>query len=593
MENVEIAKVLGEVADLLEIQGANSFRIRAYRNAVRTVQGLARPLAQMVEEGEDLTKLPGVGSDISGYIRELVTTGKLAMLDDLAKEVPRSLEALLALEGVGPKKVKALYEQLGIESLADLEKALDSGAVEGLKGFGKKTVEHLRRSLADVRTEEHRFLLSEADQLVRPLVDYLNQAPGIFHVDVAGSYRRRRETVGDLDILAVCDEPKPVMDYFTAYDAVRRVVSAGDTRGTVVLRSGLQVDLRIVPRECYGAAMHYFTGSKAHNVAVRKRGVERGLRINEYGVFRVTKSGEQGKRLSGEKEGDVLAAVGLPWIPPELREDRGEIEAALRGALPTLIERRDVKGDLQIHSTWSDGKNTIEEMVRGCLDLGYDYVAVTDHSKQLAMTGGLTASRLEEQWAEIEEVRAAVPDILVLRGMEVDILQDGTLDLDDEHLSQLDIVLVAVHSHMDLSERVMTDRIIRALAHPAVDILAHPTGRILNRRGAYTVDVEAILQAAKEYDVAVELNANPERLDLQDVYLQRAKELGVPVTLGTDAHRVESLHNMAFGIDQARRGWLEKKDVVNAKSAGALTRWLGRKRGAKTGRRKEPAGRNA
>jgi DNA polymerase (family 10) len=584
MENVEITQVLSEVADLLEIQSANPFRVRAYRNAVRTIEGLTRSLSDLVDQEEDLTELPGIGKDIAGYIQELVQTGELKLLKDLEKAVPGTLADLLRLDGVGPKRAERLWKELDIESVDDLQQALDEGRVQELKGFGQKTADRIRRSIQDYRKHVGRALISAADQLAAPLISYMAEAPGVEKLEVAGSYRRRKETVGDLDILAVCEDAAPVMEHFTAYPGAKRVESAGGTRGTIVLRTGLHVDLRIVPRESYGAALHYFTGSKDHNVTIRRRGVERGLKINEYGVFRVEKGRARGrsrakdeKRVGGREEEEVYRAVGLVWTPPELRENRGEIEAAEQDALPELIELEQIRGDLQMHSTWSDGSTSIRKMAEACRELGYSYMAITDHSQRVTVAGGMDEKRLERQWKEIERVRNEVEGIHIFSGMEVDILKDGSLDLDDEHLGRLDLVLVSVHSFMELSRRKQTDRIVRAVGHPAVHILAHPTGRLINVREPYDLDLEEVLHAAREHGVAVELNANPERLDLSDVHVFRARELGVPVVISTDAHSPEHLRYMRYGVDQARRGWLGKKDVLNTRTLAQVQKWLNRK----------------
>jgi DNA polymerase (family X) len=587
MENVEFSRVLSEVADLLEIQGANPFRVRAYAPiGTRFAPSKASPalLSEMVAQEEDLEELPGIGKDIAGYIPELIETGELRLLKQIEAQVPETLADLLRLEGIGPKRAEKLWHGLGIESVDDLTVALDRGRLEGLRGFGEKTREKLRHSITDFRKHAGRALLSEADQLVKPLLAHMAGAPGIEKLDVAGSYRRRRETVGDIDILAVCDDPAPVMEHFIAYEGSRRVESAGGTRGsTIVLRTGLHVDLRIVPRESYGAALHYLTGSKDHNVAIRRRGIEHGLKINEYGVFQVGKKlrakgngRRKGRRVAGADETEVYGAVDLPWIPPELRENRGEIEAAERAELPQLVELGDIRGDLQVHTTWSDGKRSIREMAEGCRDRGYAYMAVTDHSKRVTVAHGLDAKRARRQWTEIEKVRAAVEGIHIFRSMEVDILRDGSLDLDDEHLERLDLVLVTVHSYMDLPKKEQTARIVKAIGHPAVHVLGHPTGRLINVREPYDVDLDDVLHAAKEHRVAVELNANPERLDLADVHVMRARELGVPVIISTDAHSIDNLRYMRYGVDQARRGWLEKNDVLNTKTLAQLRRWLER-----------------
>jgi DNA polymerase (family X) len=617
MENLEISSVLDRLADLLEIQGANPFRVRAYRNAVRTVQGLTRPLGAMVADGEDLTELPGIGKELAGHIRELLDTGRLEVLEEVAREVPASLAELMRLDGVGPKKARRLWEELGVTSVEELEAALGEGRVEVLEGFGEKSAEKMARAIRDLRKHMSRFLLSDADELVLPLVRYLMESPGVERVEVAGSYRRRRETVGDVDVLVLCDDdPGPLMERFTGYPGAERVEAAGETRGRILLTSGLPVDIRVVPRESFGAALHYFTGSKEHNVALRALGVKKGLRINEYGVFRggseekdesvggggegrdgAEAGGEEGRdevkaggkevgrgsageRIGGGREEDVFRAVDLPWIPPLLRENRGELEAAREGRLPDLLSLEDIRGDLQMHSTWSDGKNTVREMVEACRELGYEYLSLTDHSQAVTVARGLRPERVRAQWEETDEVRREVQGIRLFRSLEIDILKDGSLDMPDDILEELDLVLVSVHSFMDMERSAMTRRVIRAMEHPEVDILAHPTGRILNRRSPFELDVEEVLQAAASLDVAVELNAHPKRLDLHDLHLRRAKELGVKVAINTDAHSTKDLKLMRYGVDQACRGWLEPGDVLNAMSLPEMEAWKGRKRTA-------------
>jgi DNA polymerase (family 10) len=585
MENVEIARILNEYADLLEIHEDNPFRVRSYRKAAQTMAGLSRPVAQLMAAGEDLTELPGIGSSMATHLKEIVETGGLAALGQMRQELPETLTELMRLETLGPKKARKLYDALGITSVAELAAAIDAGKVEALPGFGKKTAENLRRAIAQSAQHARRFLLADADQLVQPLLAYLRAGPGIEALDVAGSYRRRQETVGDIDILAICEDPPPLMQHFQAYPDVEHVEMAGTTRGAVVLRSGLQVDLRIVPRRSYGAALHYFTGSKAHNVAVRTLGVERGLRINEYGVFRVPKGSraeevekEEGKRIGGETEEDVFRAVGLAWIPPELREDRGEMQAAHQGTLPTLISVDDMRGDLQMHSTWSDGQHTIEAMACACQQRGYAYCAITDHSKSTRVAGGLDAAAFARQWQEIARVRQRLDGFVLLAGVELDILPDGSLDLPDDVLEHFDIVVAAVHSRLTMPKAQMTRRVLKALAHPAVDILAHPTGRLLHARAPAELDLEEVFHAAKEYGVALEIDAQPQRLDLHDVHAQRARELGVKFAIDSDAHSVEHLGFMRYGIDQARRGWLERRHVVNTMSWAQLQQWLQRRR---------------
>ncbi len=577
MENLEISRVLEDVAALLEIQGANPFRIRAYQNAARVVESHSTPLKRMVQEETDLTELPGIGKGIAADITQLLSEGKLGTLEELAETVPLSLIELTRLPGVGAKRARKLWDELGIETIDQLEEAAAAGDVAALAGFGAKSQEKILRGIEAHRRRIGRFKLSDADQYVEPLLAHLRALPAVQRLEVAGSYRRRRETVGDIDLLAIATEPQEVVEGFTSYPDVKSVELAGDTKVTVVLRSGLQVDLRILLPESYGAALQYFSGSKEHNVKLRKRAVAQGLSISEYGVIRAGEGGgERGELVAGREEADVYEAVGLPWIAPELREDRGEIEAALAGELPQLISLEDIRGDLQMHSTWSDGKQSIEEMLEGCVARGYEYFAMTDHSKALAMTGGLDAAKLRKQWEEIAEVQERHPEIRILRGMEVDILADGELDLEDEMLAELDVVLVSVHSRFDLPHAQQTERILEAVRHPAVNILAHPTGRLINRRDEMSFDLEEVLRCAAEHEVVVELNAHPDRLDLRDSHLIRARELGLEVVISTDAHRVDDLALMRYGVEQARRAWLTPNDVINAYPLKRLLETLSR-----------------
>ena len=587
MENLDVARALTLLADLLEIQGANPFRIRAYRNAVNTVNGLSRPLHAMVEAGEDLTELPGIGDNVAAHIEELLATGSIDRLREVEAEIPRSLVELVRLEGVGPKKAKKLFDELDVESIDDLETQIDAGAVEDLEGFGKKSVEKIRRAIERHRRHTGRFRLDEVEKLIAGLLEQLGRAPGLERLEVTGSFRRRKETIGDVDLLVQCEgDGTPVVEHFAAFEGAARAEAAGPTKGSIVLGSGLQVDLRVVPARSFGAALVYFTGSKDHNVNIRTRAVREGLRVNEWAVFRVPEDADadelgkdDGERLAGETEEDVYAALGMAWVPPVLRENRGEVEAALARELPELVTLDDIRGDLQMHSTWSDGKASIEEMARACAERGYEYLAITDHSQAMAMVQGLTPERAREQWKELDEVRERVTEIEILRSAEVDILGDGSLDMPDEILDELDLVVISVHSFMDLDKKTMTERVLRAMAHPAVDVLAHPTGRQLGRREPFSLDVEAVLEAAAELSVAVELNANPRRLDLSDVHVHRAKELGVPVVISTDAHSPRGLDDMRFGVDQARRGWLSAADVLNTRSVEALRKWLARRAG--------------
>ncbi|NNL31068.1 MAG: DNA polymerase/3'-5' exonuclease PolX [Gemmatimonadetes bacterium] len=585
MQNLDVARTLTTLADLLEIQGANPFKIRAYRNAVNTVNSLSRPLTVMVDKGEDLTELPGIGKSVATDITELLETGKVNRLEALTEEFPETLVELMRLDGVGPKKARKLYDVLDVETVDDLERELDAGRVETLEGFGKKSAEKVRRAIEDHRKHTGRFRIHEVEQLIAGLLEHVEATPGVDRVEVAGSLRRRKETIGDVDILARFEgDGTPVVEHFVGYDSVVRVIGSGPTKGSVVLHSGLQVDLRVIPERSFGAALQYFTGSKEHNVAVRTRAVRDRVRVNEWGVFRIPEDAdpaelgkEDGERLAGDTEEGVYQALGMPWVPPVLRENRGEVEAALGDGLPELVKLEQIRGDLQMHSTWSDGKVSIEEMALACRAKGYEYFAITDHSQAMAMVQGLTPERAREQWEEIDEVRERVDGIEILRSVEIDILKDGELDLPDEILEELDVVVVSVHSLMDQDEATMTKRVIKAISHPRVDILAHPTGRIINRREPFAMDVDAVLTAAADLGVAVELNANPNRLDLSDVHVHRAKELGVPVVVSTDAHKPEGLDNMRHGVDQARRGWLGPSDVLNTRSLADFREWLARR----------------
>jgi DNA polymerase (family X) len=565
VENPEIARIFEEVADVLEIQGANPFRIRAYRNATRTVETLTTPLRKWVQENRLLTDLPGIGKEMANHIREMVETGTLGFRDELLAEVPRSLIELMRLPGLGPKKAKKIHDELGISSVDEVEAAAKDGRIAALPGFGAKSQEKILAGIAEYRLHGSRFLLTDAERFVEPLLAYLRETPEVERLEVAGSYRRRKETVGDIDLLAIASQPLAVMERFRGYPQVDKILMAGDTRSSIVLGSGLQVDLRVVPQECYGAALVYFTGSKEHNVKLRRRAVERGLRISEYGVFRVQERNqeEEGEFIAGREEADVYASVALDWVPPEMREDRGEIEAAAAGRLPHLIRVQDLRGDLHMHSTWSDGRNSIEEMVEACAARGYEYMVISDHSKSLAMTGGLDAYRLRQQWVEIDEVRSRHPEIRVLKAMEVDILGDGSLDLEDEMLAGLDLVLVSLHSRLDLPHDQQTERVLRALEHPEVNIFCHPTARIINRRKPVEMDLDLILRRAAELGVAVELNSSPHRLDLKDSHLKLARELGCKIVIDTDSHRTRELDLMRYGVEQARRAGLEPRDVLN------------------------------
>ena len=564
VHNADIAAVFDEIADLLEIEGANRFRIRAYRNAAHTLRDLPQEVAEMLDKGEDLTELPGIGEDLAAKIKEIVETGTAAALEEHRKAVPATLTELLRIPGIGPKRVKALYHDLGIRTLEQLQKAAQEGRVKGLQGFGEKTERHILDQLKARVSEERRFKLAVATQYAEALIAYLKDSPGVKQVVAAGSYRRAKDTIGDLDLLVTASSGSPVMDRFVAYPEVEEVLAHGPTKASVRLACKLQVDVRVVPKESYGAALQYFTGSKAHNVTLRQLAQQLGLKINEYGVFK----GDQS--VAGATEESVYGSVGLPWIPPELRENRGEFEAARARRLPTLVEIADLKGDLHAHTKATDGRNTIQEMGAAARARGLEYLAITDHSKRLTMAKGLDPKRLFDQLEEIDRLNASSIGITLLKGIEVDILEDGSLDLPDEDLSRLDLVVGAVHSHFGLSRQKQTERILRAMDRPYFTILAHPSGRLIDERAPYDVDMSRLIRHARARGCFLEVNAHPVRLDLADVDCQMAKEEGVIVSINSDAHSVLDFGNLRYGVGQARRGWLEKKDVLNARSLHAL-----------------------
>jgi DNA polymerase (family X) len=570
MHNAAIARKFHELADLLEIQGANPFRVRAYRNAASIVEGSSRPLEDRVAEGEDLSAIKGIGEDLAGQIKELVETGDLSQLQTLQKDVPEQLSELMRLDQLGPKRTRAIHDALGVSSLKELKQVAEAGKIRELSGFGAKTEKKILEGVDKLSDRDHRTRLGEAEQVAAPLLAYLDELEEVSQIEVAGSYRRRKETVGDLDILVASANSAPVMERFTRHPEVGRVVSQGKTRATVYLKSGLQVDLRVVKAASFGAALHYFTGSKAHNVAIRKMALEKKLKINEYGVYRGR------KRVAGKTETEVFEQVGLPWIPPELRENRGEIEAAREERLPDLVEEKDIRGDLHMHTNATDGRNSLREMAEEAKRLGYDYIAITDHSKRLTMANGLDAKRLRQQMAAIDKLNDELDGIRVLKGIEVDILEDGKLDLPDEVLDELDITVGSIHSRFELSKKKQTERVLRAMDNPRFNILGHPTGRLINEREAYKIDLEAVIEAAAERGCCLELNAQPSRLDLAGRYAGLLREAGVLGAVSTDAHATGHLGFMHLGVAQARRGWMEKKHLINTRTLKQLQKILAR-----------------
>ena len=564
VQNLLIAAALGEIADRLEIQDANPFRVRAYRNAARTLQEYQDDVKEIVGRGGTVAGLPGIGADLAGKIREIALTGGCDLLTRLRQEMPPAITELLAVPGLGPKRVRILWHDLDVQTPEQVLRAARDGRIRTLHGFGEKTERGIELAVAAHLSKERRIKLAVAAQYADALAAHLEHVPGVARVAVAGSYRRMRETVGDLDVLASGANGRAIIDRFVRHPDVEQVLAHGTTRASVRLRGGLSVDLRVVPQDSFGAALVYFTGSKAHNIALRRLGQERGLKINEYGVFRGT------KRIAGATEESVYGAVGLPSIPPELREDRGEIQAAREGRLPTLVGYEDLKGDLHAHTSATDGRNTLEEMAGAAAALGLQYLAITEHSRRQAMSHGLDPARLARQTREIDRLNARLRGLRVLRGIEVDILEDGSLDLPDAALAPLDLVVAAVHGQFNLSRARQTARILRALDNPHVTLLAHPTGRLIGEREPYDVDMPEIVRKAKARGVHMEVNAHPERLDLVDTYCRMCKDEGVLVAIDSDAHGTQEFANLRYGIGQARRGWLARDDVLNTRALAKL-----------------------
>jgi DNA polymerase (family X) len=566
VQNAEIAAMFDQAAELLEIQGENQFRVRAYRRAARVIEGLPQSVRSLLAGGQDLSKLPGIGNDLAGKIADIVKTGHFELLDALKEQLPGELGDMVGLPGLGPKRAKLLYDNLGVRTLDDLRLALKTGRVRELKGFGPTIARKLSEALKKPKAEK-RFKLSVAEAEAEALVGYLHDGGRIV---VAGSYRRRRDTVGDLDLLVTAKDAAAVGDKLVRYENVAEVLAHGPTRTTVILRSGIQVDVRAVSEESYGAALIYFTGSKAHNIALRGLAVDRDWKLNEYGLF----AGK--RRIAGATEQEVYKKLGLAFVPPELREDRGEVAFAKANRLPRLVSLSDLRGDLHVHSDWTDGTATIEAMAEGARALGYAYIALTDHSQRVAMARGLDPARLSRQAREIDRLNERLHGITVLKGIEVDILKDGSLDLPDAILAKLDVVIASVHSYFDLPRQAQTDRVIVAMRNRHVAILGHPTGRLIGQRKPYEIDIERVIAAAREFGCHLEINAEPDRLDLDDIHAHAAKEAGVKLAISTDAHSVNAFRYIGFGIDQARRAWLTAADVINTRSLADLRKLLQR-----------------
>ena len=568
--NRDIAEKFIKLADLLELEDENPFRIRAYRNAARIIRSYPKNFHKMVEAGEDLTQIHSIGDTLAKKIREIVQTGRISLLKRLEKEIPHDLEIMLKIPSLGPKRVRRLHEILHINTLQDLERALKKGEIESVKGFGPKLIQTITEGLKQKRYETHRHRLYDVLPIAQALAEELRKIERVDRLEIAGSIRRRRDTVKDIDIVAACFSGSALMERFISHRDVKRVVMKGPTRSSIILKNYLQVDLRVVPPNDFGAALQHFTGSRAHNITLRKMAVKKGLKINEYGIF------HSDKRIGGEKESDVYEILNMQYVEPELRENRGEIALALRHSLPQLIERGDIRGDLHIHTTRSDGNATLEEMADASRVMGYEYIAVTDHTKHLTIAHGQDEESVLQELEMIDRLNATMEDFTILKSAEVDILADGTLDLPQSVLEKLDLVVAAVHYKFNLTKKEQTRRILKAMENPCFNILAHPSGRLIGLREPYEVDMEAIIKAAKELGCILELNAQPDRLDLDDIYCKAAKEAGVKIALSSDAHSINDLHYISYGISQARRGWLEKEDVVNTLPLTQLRKLLRR-----------------
>ncbi len=569
LANEDIARVFEEIGELLAISGENPFRIRAYQRAAQVIRTLPRPCSEL-GDAKALKELPGIGADLAGKIQELLHTGSLRTLTRLRAQVPVSLRELLALPSLGPVRTRALHT-IGVDSLDQLRQALDQHRLEGLRGFGPVLRRKLREALdARATAGPKRWLWSVAGQYAEPLRTYLRSLPDVAAVEICGSYRRGRDTVGDLDIVVCSARKIDLAEALRRYPETSEITAAGPTRCTVVLRSGLQVDLRLVPPESAGAATYYFTGSREHNLQLRLRAVERGLKLNEYGLFR------DRKRIAGTSEQELLRALGLPPIPPELRERRGEIEAAERGELPCLLELQDLQGDLHVHTDASDGHASLADMVAAAGQRGLHYIAITDHAQHMGMVHGLDGTHLAQQADQIDEINASLRDFRVLKGAEVDILEDGKLALPDPVLRRLEVVVIAIHSHFDLPSERQTTRLLRALERPNVSILGHPTGRLLGQREGIRFDFDKVIGALRARHTFIELDGQPQRLDIDDVLCRSARDHGVLISIDSDAHSVTEFANLEGGVRQARRGWLERKDVLNTRSLEELQTLLAR-----------------
>lgn len=574
MENSEFAKIFWKMADFLELKEENPFKIRAYRKAAQNIESLSKSVEEIYDQGgiKALQAVPGIGSHIAEKIEEQIKTGKIQAHDKLAKQFPKGFLDLVNIPGMGPKTALLLHKKFKIDSPVKLEKAAKAGKLRGIPGMGAKKEENILRGISLKKESHGRFLLDDATAHAELIVEALNKLKEVKKILPCGSLRRGKETIGDIDILVISSKPKKIMDTFVELPAVRDILAHGETKSSVILKNSMQADVRVVEERSFGSAAHYFTGSKGHNIHLRQMAQKKGWKVSEYGIFK------NKKQIGGAKEEEMFTKFGLQFIPPELREARGEFEAAAKGRIPKLVELKDIKGDLHMHTKATDGSNTIEEMAQAAKTLGYQYIAITEHTQSTRVAGGLNEKDMLKHLKKIREANKKVKGIEILAGAEVDILPDGKLDYRDDILMQLDVVLTAIHSRFKMPKQEMTKRVIKAFHSKYVNIFVHPSGRLLGEREPYEIDMEQVLQAAKKYRVVIEINAHPKRLDLTDIYCKRAKELGVKLVIATDAHSADQLELMKYGVAVARRGWLEKKDVINTDPLAKLLKLLYAKR---------------
>jgi len=572
--NKEMAKIFNEIADFLEIKGELSFKINAYRRAAQNIENLSKDISELFKE-DKLHTIPGVGKELAEKIKQFIETGKVKKHEELKAEIPSGLLEIMKVPGVGPKKAKLFYERLKIDSIEKLEEAARSHKLSTLPGIQKKTEENIIKGIEFLKKSSGRIPLGKALPLSQRIIEYLLQKKVVERAEACGSIRRRKETIGDIDILGVSSKPEKAMEAFTKMEIVKEVLAKGPTKSSVIVEDGIQVDLRIVDKDSFGSALQYFTGSKEHNIKLREIAIKKGLKINEYGVF----DAKTEKKIAGKDEEEVYEAIGLPWIPPEIREGGEEIELALQGNLPELVELEDIKGDLHLHSRWSDGTASIEDIAIHAKEMGFKYILIADHTKGLGVAGGLDESEISEQIKEIESLNKKIKGLRILKGIEANIQNDGSLDVSDEILKSLDIVIAAIHHGFKNPSDVLTKRMVRAIENPYVGIIAHPTGRVLGEREAYEIDIDEIMSACKKNGVALEINAYPLRLDLNDLLSRRAMEKGIMLSIGTDAHQIDQMAYLSYGVYVARRAWLKKENLLNCMELDELVRYLKKKRG--------------